>query len=194
MLLPSKVGGNQLSRMQGDIRFPLRCRYTWLATPHFPFFFSDNTFLSHSAFFLVTITDLQHTFSVVHHCFQMKVGSQRPVMNLVMKLALVCLLFSALPHAGLCKWGGKDLLWFFSSWSHEAMYSVLLVSINYFYSHSYWSGHIQQFVHENTHLRRFSPLQVSSDNMWQSQKVCANRCPGSKSNTMQVKIICDCFF
>lgn len=28
--------------------------------------------------FLMIITDPQHTFSVVHHCFQMKVGSQGP--------------------------------------------------------------------------------------------------------------------
>lgn len=68
-----------------------------------PFFLLRQHISFSLCIFLVTITDLQHTFSVVHHCFQMKLGSQRPVMNLVMKLALVYLLFSALPHAGLCK-------------------------------------------------------------------------------------------
>lgn len=57
-----------VSRMQGHIRFPLRCRCTWSAIPHLAFF--SVLFLSHSVFFLVIITDLQDTFSAVHHCFQ----------------------------------------------------------------------------------------------------------------------------
>lgn len=71
-----------------------------------PFFFS---FLSHSVFFWVIITDLQHTFSAVHHCFQMKVGSQRPVMSLVIKFALMHLLFNVCRTVQM-KGEGEDLL------------------------------------------------------------------------------------
>lgn len=56
------------------------------------------------------ITDLQHTFSVVDYCFQMKVGSQRPVMNLVIKFGLVYLLFSALQDCANAGGKDKDLL------------------------------------------------------------------------------------
>lgn len=89
-----------VSRMQGDLRFPPRC--TWSAIPHFAFSFQTTRFFP-TLYFSVIMTDLQHTFSTVYKCFQKKVGSQGPVMNLVIKLLLVYLLFSALPYAGLCR-------------------------------------------------------------------------------------------